>query len=291
MDVIISILTDPFTWVFFACYAALLVADAAIPGYRQVRISGWRLRGLLWFGFSLVLSTALPFLWDGWLAEHTLLDLTGAGVVGGSLVGLLVAELLIYAWHRALHAATPLWRSHQLHHAAERMDIYSAFHFHPTDLVGFGLATSLGLVGVLGLDPLAVAIAATAINLLAIVQHANLRTPHWLGYLIARPEMHMLHHQCGEHRWNYSDLPVIDMLFGTYRNPRTLPHLAYGFYDGASRRVPAMLAYRDVTVDPTAPRRPLDTAAVARETPDHVEWSHAGTRPGAGSAARRRRAG
>ena len=42
--------------------------------------------------------------------------------------GLLVAELAIYGWHRALHGSDILWRGlHQWHHSAERIDAASAF--------------------------------------------------------------------------------------------------------------------------------------------------------------------
>ena len=77
-------------------------------------------------------------------------------------------------------------------------------------------------------------------------QHANISTPHWLGYLIQRPESHSVHHERGLHRYNYSDLPVFDMLFGTFRNPADYPEEA-GFYDGASARIVDMLLLRDVS--------------------------------------------
>jgi sterol desaturase/sphingolipid hydroxylase (fatty acid hydroxylase superfamily) len=52
-----------------------------------------------------------------------------------------------------------------------------------------------------------------------IFQHANIRTPRWLGYLVQRPESHSLHHERGVHARNYSDLPLFDLLFGTFANP------------------------------------------------------------------------
>ena len=52
-----------------------------------------------------------------------------------------------------------------------------------------------------------------------LLYHWNVSTPAWLGYLIQRPESHCVHHQHGLHRYNYADLPVWDMLFGTFRNP------------------------------------------------------------------------
>ena len=85
-----------------------------------------------------------------------------------------------------------------------------------------------------------------AINLLATFQHANVRTPRWLGYLVQRPEMHTVHHARGIHHHNYADLPLIDLLFGTFRNPAGYEH-ATGFWHGASARVGDMLLLRDVS--------------------------------------------
>jgi hypothetical protein len=83
----------------------------------------------------------------------------------------------------------------------------------------------------------------------ALFQHANIKTPHWLGYLVERPESHAIHHGRGIHRYNYSDLPLWDIVFGTFRNPRTeeeVPAEA-GFYKGASSRLLALLLGKDVT--------------------------------------------
>jgi hypothetical protein len=82
--------------------------------------------------------------------------------------------------------------------------------------------------------------------------HANIRTPRWLGYFISRPEMHAVHHERGSHSGNYCDLPVIDMIFGTYRNPEKFEGEA-GFYDGASARVGDMILGRDVSMPKPAP--------------------------------------
>jgi sterol desaturase/sphingolipid hydroxylase (fatty acid hydroxylase superfamily) len=49
--------------------------------------------------------------------------------------------------------------------------------------------------------------------------HWNIKTPRWVGYLIQRPESHCIHHQFGLHAFNYSDLPIWDILFGTFKNP------------------------------------------------------------------------
>jgi len=81
---------------------------------------------------------------------------------------------------------------------------------------------------------------------LAMFQHANVRTPRWLGLIVQRPESHSRHHERDIHAGNYADLPIVDMLFGTFDNPRDFARRA-GFYHGASRRIRDMLSLRDVS--------------------------------------------
>jgi len=90
-----------------------------------------------------------------------------------------------------------------------------------------------------------------ATTFLSVFQHANLRTPQWLGFIVQRPESHSAHHERGVHARNYSDLPIFDIAFGTFHNPREFSAQA-GFYDGASMRVAEMVRFRDVS-QPSAP--------------------------------------
>jgi sterol desaturase/sphingolipid hydroxylase (fatty acid hydroxylase superfamily) len=134
------------------------------------------------------------------------------------------------------------------------VDSFGAFYFSPLDTFGWVLLGSLTLV-VVGLDARAATWFLYATTLLAVFQHTNLRTPQWLGYLVQRPESHSVHHQRGVHRWNYSDLPLWDIVFGTFRNPKDFAPAA-GFWDGASARIPQMLAFQDLSVPPTRPADP-----------------------------------
>ena len=79
----------------------------------------------------------------------------------------------------------------------------------------------------------------------AIFQHANIKTPQWMGYVVQRPESHGVHHQRGVHAFNYADFPMWDVLFGTFKNPAQHEAPA-GFYLGSSYRVLDMLIGRDV---------------------------------------------
>jgi sterol desaturase/sphingolipid hydroxylase (fatty acid hydroxylase superfamily) len=133
---------------------------------------------------------------------------------------------------------------HQMHHSAERMDLAGMTYSHPLDtLAAFGL-TGLA-VALLGVSPAAGAVAGFLGFFTAVVQHSNIKTPRLLGYFTQRPEAHGLHHERGVHAYNYGSFPLWDILFGTFRNPETFP-AQYGFWDGASSRVGAMLIGRDV---------------------------------------------
>jgi sterol desaturase/sphingolipid hydroxylase (fatty acid hydroxylase superfamily) len=77
------------------------------------------------------------------------------------------------------------------------------------------------------------------------------RTPRWLGWFVERPEMHSWHHARGLHRHNYSELPVFDLLFGTFHNPREFAPRT-GFHEGGSSRVIEMVMGRDVARDPAS---------------------------------------
>jgi sterol desaturase/sphingolipid hydroxylase (fatty acid hydroxylase superfamily) len=206
----------------------------------------WKTRGLIGFVLMLVLNTVLPPLWDGWLGAHRLVDASGLGTLGGALYGFIVLELGVYVWHRAMHRTPLLWRVfHQLHHSAERVDIWGAAYFHPLDMVGFGFVFSFTLIMIAGVPPEAAIIANLTATFYSFFQHANIRTPVWLGYVIQRPESHSLHHERGVHAYNYSDLPLWDIVFGTFRNPADWQGRA-GFHDGASLRIGAMLVGADV---------------------------------------------
>ena len=242
----LQLLLDPISQIMFAMFAALALAERLFPGRELPHVRGWYLRTLLAFGVYFLLSSYLPLLWAETLAPLQLFDLSGWPTLGAAALGLVVYEFGAYAYHRSIHRFDGLWRAnHQMHHSAERLDVFGAFWFSPLDMIGWTLVPSVMLT-ILGLPPAAATITILAVTFLAIFQHANLRTPRWLGYFVQRPESHTIHHARGVHAKNYADLPVIDMLFGTFENPRGYEH-ATGFWNGASARVLDMLLWRDVS--------------------------------------------
>jgi len=259
----LELILDPVSLAFLAIYGGLMLWEVLAPGRELPPTPGWRLRSVAVFAAYFFLSSYLPLLWDRHLAEHQLLDLTGLGTPGGTVVGLLALELGIYVWHRALHGSDVLWRSfHQMHHSAERLDTLGAFYFSPLDILGWSVLGSLCLTLGIGVTPQAATAILLISSFLGIFQHANIRTPRWLGYLVQRPESHTIHHARGVHRDNYSDLPLFDLLFGTFRNPAGY-EMETGFYPGASARIGDMLLCRDVSQPPQADDSPERVAHAA----------------------------
>jgi sterol desaturase/sphingolipid hydroxylase (fatty acid hydroxylase superfamily) len=133
-----------------------------------------------------------------------------------------------------------------MHHSAERLDTYGAFFFSPLDMIGWTVLSSVCFSLIIGLSVPSITATLLIVNFLSIFQHANIHTPRWLGYIVQRPESHTIHHAKNIHGSNYSDLPLFDILFGTFKNPKTYSYET-GFYEGASGRIKDMLLFKDVS--------------------------------------------
>jgi sterol desaturase/sphingolipid hydroxylase (fatty acid hydroxylase superfamily) len=242
----LEILLDPISLIVIALYMGLMIWEALFPARTLPSVKFWKLKGLTFFAIYFFLSSYLPLLWNEYLAAHQLLDLTSLGTIGGAFTGILIYQFGVYVWHRSMHKNHLLWRVfHQMHHSAERVDTYGAFLFSPMDMIGYTVLGSLLLVLGAGFSPQASTIILLTNTFFAMFQHANVRTPVWLGYLIQRPEGHALHHAKGIHGYNYSDISVYDIVFGTWKNPKSFEY-ENGFYNGASSRIVDMLLFKDV---------------------------------------------
>ncbi len=246
----LEILLDPVSLMVIAMYVGLMLWEALFPARKLPQVRFWKTKGLAAFAVFFFLSSYLPLFVDPYLEPYRLFDLSGLGTIGGALVGILLYEFGVYVWHRAMHRSDFLWRTfHQMHHSAERLDTYGAFFFSPMDMIGWTVLGSICFALLVGITPQAITVVLLVTNFFSIFQHANIKTPHWLGYLIQRPESHTIHHAKGIHKHNYSDLPLWDMLFGTFYNPKGYEHET-GFYHGASDKIVDMLLFKDISREP-----------------------------------------
>jgi len=242
----IQILVDPASLIVISIFLVLMFAEELFPGRPLPVIKYWRIKGICAFIIYFFVSSYLPLLWNEFLGAYQLMNMSKLGNYWGALVALLIYELGVYVWHKAMHKSDVLWKVfHQMHHSAERVDTYGAFFFSPMDMIGFTFLTSLTMVWVCGFTVQATIYAIYGATFLAVIQHANVNTPQWMGYIFQRPESHSLHHERGVHAYNYSDLPLFDIMFGTFKNPKGFS-LDTGFYNGASSRIREMIFFKDI---------------------------------------------
>jgi sterol desaturase/sphingolipid hydroxylase (fatty acid hydroxylase superfamily) len=227
-------------------FIVALVVERLFAAQHLPKVRGWLWKGLAFFAFTGLVNAVVPALVAKVVGDRAPLHLSRLGVLASAIAGFLVADFVGYWLHRTMHRVPFIWRwTHQMHHSAERMDLAGISYSHPFDTILVfaltGLATAL-----LGLSPAAAALAGFLGYATAVIQHSNIRTPRVLGYFLQRPEQHGLHHQRGVHAYNYGSFMLWDLLFGTFRNPAAFP-AEYGFWDGASARMGALLAGRDVS--------------------------------------------
>lgn len=232
---------------------AMFALERIVPARKMPAVKHWYLKGVLFFILSAFVSTFVSIMVAKAFEGRSLVDLSGLGTLGGAAFAYVVTDLVAYWTHRGLHKFDWAWRwTHQMHHSPERVDMFGQAYSHP-----FDVAVQVGAVAVttalLGISVPAAVLAATIGSITSPISHLNVRTPQWLGYFVGRPEGHAIHHTRGVHGYNYCHFPFWDIVFGTFKNPKDFPEASteYGFWDGASEKVGAILAGQDVSNEPT----------------------------------------
>jgi sterol desaturase/sphingolipid hydroxylase (fatty acid hydroxylase superfamily) len=216
-------------------------------------VSHWWRRALLLNAGQAGLLYATGTAWDGWFQAHRLWHADHLGLWGGVVVGYVTHTFVYYWWHRARHASPLLWRFvHQIHHSPQRIEIITAFYKHPIEILINSFLSSTVLYVVVGLSPQQALITMIINGLAELFYHWNIKTPQWIGYIIQRPEMHCIHHEEGRHQNNYGDLPIFDLLFGTFQNPRSFEGRC-GFTDQREQLLLPMLRGVDVHTTKSEP--------------------------------------
>lgn len=201
-------------------FVVMLLVETRSPARAYQPIGGWRRLGIAFFILTVAVGSLTPHLVPvARLRAHSVIDLSGMGM-WGFVPGLLATTFVGYWVHRAEHRYVWLWRAtHQLHHSPLRVDTLGAYFAHPFEtIIKVALSTVVATL-VLGLSPLAATAVSTTVAVLSLLQHWNIHTPRVLGYLIQRPESHAVHHARSDRGHNFSELPVWDLLFGTFSNP------------------------------------------------------------------------
>ena len=222
----------------------LMILERLWPDRPLPSSAHWWKRVLVINLFQLGIVVLGMHTWDLWFAS------VGPRAFGdwpaplAGLVAYLSITFVFYWWHRWRHTIRPLWLVlHQVHHSPQRIETITSFYKHPLEIL-----TNACIMGSLHFMLLGVEVEAAAWSLIyasigEYLYHMNISTPHWWGYFFQRPEMHRIHHMRGHHRQNFSDLPLWDMLFGTYHNPRR-SEAHCGFADDGEVKLASLLALR-----------------------------------------------
>lgn len=231
-------------WVALVCF----VLERKWPAAALPKVEGWWLRVILLNSAQLLIVLLAGITWDKWFRQASLFNLSQllSPVLAG-VIAYLVSCFVYYWWHRYRHESPFFWRlCHQLHHSPRRIELLTSFYKHPVEIWINSLLSSALVYFVLGCDLTAAAIYTFLIAIAEFFYHLNIKTPHWLGNFVQRPESHRVHHQRGRHTDNYADLPFLDMIFGTFKNPKH-PVTECGFEPEQEARIKEMLLGKDVS--------------------------------------------
>lgn len=210
-------------------FLSALLLERFFERDRFSAVRWWRLVCLGFFLISGGINVGLPLALGGLGNLQSLLPTKNLPLILQILAGWLAFSFFYYWLHRFEHRVDFLWRFvHQLHHSAERVDIAGFTYVHPLDIMTQTALMWLVCNPLLGLDPLAAAWIGLYTGITSMVQHLNVPTPRFLVWLMQRPEDHLWHHELGKHDGNFSDWPVWDMIFRTYKSGDSKP-AAYSF--------------------------------------------------------------
>ena len=200
----------------------LIVLERIIPDQKLPHVDGWWMRVVIINILQLGVVFLATFTWDKWFLDWRVFEFSGLPDFLGGFLSYLGVTFVFYWWHRFRHDINFFWLAfHQIHHSPSRIETITSFYKHPGEIIVNSLIIGAINYFVFGLNVEAGAWCLLYASLGEYFYHMNIRTPRWIGFFFQRPEMHRIHHQRGKHYKNFSDLPIWDMLFGTFENPST----------------------------------------------------------------------
>lgn len=232
----------------FGLFVALFTREVIAPASGASCDKRWRIYAAAINAGNLAIVLGAGLFFPDLIRQWSLFTLAGEiHVVLESLIVFFPASFVFYWWHRLQHRSDFLWRTtHQLHHSPSRLETLTAFYAHPLDGFAAIMINTVMAFGVFGVSVYGAALAILYVTVFNLLVHTDMKTPWWLGFIIQRPEMRRLHHEFDSHSGNYG-LPIYDLMFGTWKNPRPNAPLApCGFREENQYRVKEMLLMKDV---------------------------------------------
>jgi len=132
------------------------------------------------------------------------------------------ADLAQYWTHRWYHTKS-FWKIHAVHHSAPAMDWLAGSRLHLVEIL-ITRSAILGALFLVGFSEAALQAYVVLVGAQAVFVHANVGIDFGpLNYLLVTPQFHHWHHSDDRAAadTNFAvHLPVIDLMFGTFRLPK-----------------------------------------------------------------------
>ena len=228
-----------------------MLLERMIPDQTLPAVRGWWQRVILINLMQLGVVILGMWTWDQWLQDVRLWSLPEHWPKPlAAFVSYLAITFIFYWWHRIRHESYFLWRLfHQIHHSPARIETITSFYKHPLEIFANGILIAFINFSLFGFDVETTGWVTLYTGIGEFLYHMNIKTPHLFGYVFQRPEMHRIHHKRGYHTKNFSDIPLWDMMFGTFYNPPSSDGKC-GFRDDREKDLATMLLFNDVNTPP-----------------------------------------
>ena len=132
---------------------------------------------------------------------------------------LFIADFTQYWGHRMMHEHPRLWNFHAVHHCPARMDWLSGSRIHFAEVL-FTRSTVILPIFLFGFAEAAINFYVVWVSIQGVLIHSNTSINFGpLKYLFSTPHFHHWHHAADAEAIdrNYAaNLPLLDMMFGTY---------------------------------------------------------------------------
>lgn len=219
------------------------------PGRDLPPSKNWYVRAILINSCQLILMAVAGVTWNKYFREHSLTQFGNwENPILEGLFYWFIGTFVFYWWHRIRHMNGFWVLFHQIHHSPSRIEVLTSFYKHPIEIASDSIVIGFMVYSLFGGSALAGAWYAFFAATGEYFYHANIKTPHWIGYIMQRPEHHSIHHQLGVHKYNYSDLTLWDRMFGTFKDTEDFVSRC-GFPKDNETHLTKMLLFKDVYKD------------------------------------------
>lgn len=155
-------------------------------------------------------------------------------------------DILQYWTHRLFHTGH-FWKFHAIHHAPQNVDWLTCVRFHPGNLLIHSTMVFV-ITYMAGFSPAAWLILAPFNMIYSPLVHANVNWTYGpFRYVLASPVFHRWHHTYEAEGGNKNfapTFPFLDMLFGTYYDPKDKKPMVFGAEnDSVPEDILGQLAY------------------------------------------------